>query len=204
MHCFILIDRKTARSRGMKYYFTGRVCARGSVWIRRVSTANCVCKKCKEVKNKGNNKHYHSVKNNPEFKEKIRKATRDRREWKRQYDKEYRERTREKQNEWSRKWVRENRDKRRAVCQNYSARRRSKEAVGVSSSELAKWKSEQIKKCYWCGASCDDSFHVDHYVPLARGGKHDLGNLVISCGPCNLRKNAKDPYEFAQEVGRLF
>ena len=37
-------------------------------------------------------------------------------------------------------------------------------------------------RCRNCGASAD---HVHHVVPLARGGKDVLGNLVSLCGSCH-------------------
>lgn len=204
MNCFILIPRDTARERGIKFYFTGIQCPRGNIWLRRTSTANCVCVDCLAVKNKGNSAHYHRIKDDPEFKEKIRAYTIKNREWKRAYDKEYMERNRDHKNKLSREWAKNNRDKRRAICHNYDARRRAVEKTGVGVNELMKWKRAQRKVCYWCGVKCRSDFHVDHYIPLSKGGRHELDNLVIACAPCNLRKNAKDPYEFAQERGRLF
>jgi len=43
-------------------------------------------------------------------------------------------------------------------------------------------------------------YHVDHRVPIARGGSNGPENLVIACPDCNRRKNAQMPHEFA---GRL-
>jgi hypothetical protein len=37
--------------------------------------------------------------------------------------------------------------------------------------------------------------HVDHYVPLARGGTGAESNLVLSCEECNLAKGT-DIWEF--------
>lgn len=47
--------------------------------------------------------------------------------------------------------------------------------------------------CMKCGKKVRrDSFHVDHIVPVARGGDEwDLANLECSCPECNLRKGAK-------------
>lgn len=37
-----------------------------------------------------------------------------------------------------------------------------------------------------------DSFHVDHLIPVSKGGPEwELSNLELSCAPCNLRKGAK-------------
>lgn len=43
-------------------------------------------------------------------------------------------------------------------------------------------------------AYCPSAFeHWDHYVPLSRGGRHEVGNVVPSCADCNLHKSAKLP-----------
>lgn len=47
-------------------------------------------------------------------------------------------------------------------------------------------------------------YHVDHVVPLARGGEHKRSNVQILCPTCNVRKSAKDPVAFMQERGFLF
>lgn len=44
--------------------------------------------------------------------------------------------------------------------------------------------------CLYCGAPAE---HVDHFIPLSRGGTHDLDNLVAACKACNLSKGAKLP-----------
>jgi hypothetical protein len=41
--------------------------------------------------------------------------------------------------------------------------------------------------CAYCG---QDATEVDHVIPRARGGGHDLDNLVACCKPCNSRKGA--------------
>lgn len=58
-------------------------------------------------------------------------------------------------------------------------------------------------KCYYCGSKfVDDRFHVDHIVPLSRGGTNSLENLVLACPHCNQTKNNKLPHEWP-EGGRL-
>lgn len=57
--------------------------------------------------------------------------------------------------------------------------------------------------CASCGASLKDGFHRDHRVPLVAGGSNDITNIDLLCGPCNLRKGAKDPLVWAAENGRL-
>lgn len=40
--------------------------------------------------------------------------------------------------------------------------------------------------CAYCGK--DNGKTIDHIVPLARGGKHDVSNLTMCCQTCNSRK----------------
>lgn len=61
-----------------------------------------------------------------------------------------------------------------------------------------------VKNCYWCNIKLTkNNTHLDHFVPLSKGGLHTIDNLVLSCSCCNLKKSNKDPYQFAQERGRL-
>lgn len=38
--------------------------------------------------------------------------------------------------------------------------------------------------------------HIDHVVPLVRGGAHADGNTQLLCAGCNLSKNSKTMAEF--------
>ena len=51
--------------------------------------------------------------------------------------------------------------------------------------------------CMKCGRRVSrDSFHVDHIVPLAKGGDEwDLDNLELSCPECNLKKGTGEEAE---------
>lgn len=61
----------------------------------------------------------------------------------------------------------------------------------ISAWELS-WRGKKRVRCYWCGGSFSgSSCHTDHVVALALGGAHEIGNLVVSCLPCNHSKNAK-------------
>lgn len=104
----------------------------------------------------------------------------------------------------SKLWSERNPERSSAIKQSYKHRRRTQEKAGMTGAELAAWKRAQPKVCHWCGAACKSAFVVDHYQPLAKGGRHEVANLVIACPPCNLKKNAKDPYAFAASKGRLF
>ena len=42
--------------------------------------------------------------------------------------------------------------------------------------------------CAYCGAP---SKHIDHIIPISRGGTHSIGNLVGACAPCNQSKGVR-------------
>lgn len=48
-------------------------------------------------------------------------------------------------------------------------------------------------RCQICGATQSDGvkLHVDHIVPIAKGGKTELGNLRTLCDRCNLGKGSQ-------------
>jgi 5-methylcytosine-specific restriction endonuclease McrA len=53
------------------------------------------------------------------------------------------------------------------------------------------------QRCVYCAARLDQhNATLDHVVPLARGGAHDPGNLVVACAPCNRLKGDRLPFEF--------
>lgn len=110
--------------------------------------------------------------------------------------------------ESARRWLRANKDKVRdrhmreyyADIQESRARsrnryhvRRSITKYGISWSMLQAWVDAMPKLCFYCETNCAKQFHVDHFVPLARGGQHVLTNLRIACSHCNLVKGASIP-----------
>lgn len=49
--------------------------------------------------------------------------------------------------------------------------------------------------CVYCGA-LGRKLVMDHFVPIAKGGRHELGNLIPVCQSCNSQKSARLPDEF--------
>ncbi len=51
--------------------------------------------------------------------------------------------------------------------------------------------------CYYCKTPLDlATYHVDHKMPLSRGGLHAAANLACTCPTCNLRKGILTDVEF--------
>jgi 5-methylcytosine-specific restriction endonuclease McrA len=61
----------------------------------------------------------------------------------------------------------------------------------------------QRGRCAYCGCDIRSAYHVDHVVPLSKGGTHEAHNVQLLCASCNLHKSARDPIAFAQMGGRL-
>jgi hypothetical protein len=58
-------------------------------------------------------------------------------------------------------------------------------------------------RCFYCLASLIDVFHVDHMMPLSRGGSNGADNIVCACEWCNCSKGAKTVAEFILGVDRV-
>lgn len=61
----------------------------------------------------------------------------------------------------------------------------------------------QRNRCAMCRCSILKKYHIDHIIPLSKGGSNWPRNLQLLCPTCNTRKHAKDPIEFAQSLGLL-
>ena len=57
---------------------------------------------------------------------------------------------------------------------------------------------DQGPRCYYCNIYFSESngFHVDHKIPLARGGRHTVDNFALACPLCNIKKHTKTADEF--------
>lgn len=92
----------------------------------------------------------------------------------------------------------------KASIKNQFHKRRSLKKQGDVTTQQLMELEKTAKVCYWCSASLKNKkIHIDHYVPLSKGGEHTLSNLVISCAKCNHKKSAIDPLRFANTLGRL-
>jgi 5-methylcytosine-specific restriction endonuclease McrA len=96
--------------------------------------------------------------------------------------------------------------KERARDLNALQRRRRRARIASASGEHSKEDIPRIlilqkKRCWWCGEKIKGrKYHVDHRIPITRGGSDNPENLVISCPECNLLKHTKLPQEFAHRL----
>jgi 5-methylcytosine-specific restriction endonuclease McrA len=105
----------------------------------------------------------------------------------------------EKSQARGRLWCENNRDK--VALRNHRRRARYRGAEGsYTRADVLGLYAEQNGLCPYCSVSLEDTYHVDHIMPLARGGTNYRSNIQLTCAPCNLRKHAKDPVEFAASL----
>lgn len=110
-----------------------------------------------------------------------------------------------KNKEWldkkNKEWKKNNMVLLRVYASNRRARERNAEGT-FTRDDVKALLLLQKKTCIVCRQHLTE-YHVDHKVPLHRGGTNDPSNLQILCPTCNVRKGAKDPIEFMQEQGFL-
>jgi 5-methylcytosine-specific restriction endonuclease McrA len=220
-----IITRAEAVAQGLKRFFIGVPCRQGHIAERGVSHGKCLrcltenSKRWGELhperraeqmariraKRKSKLKAYHRrwYEANGDNKRAKNKAYRlAHPEAGRAYALRWRNKNIEKARANARKWHsdpengRAHDQKRRALKRNASG--------SHTAADLAAILKAQAHRCAYCRSDLRRAKrHVDHIQPLARSGSNDRANLQYLCAPCNLAKGARDPVEFAQELGRL-
>jgi len=66
------------------------------------------------------------------------------------------------------------------------AQMRDSVAIQVKGREIRARFAEFNHRCAYCGA--DGDLHIEHVVPISRGGPHAIGNIIPACGSCNYSK----------------
>lgn len=212
-------NRKEAILQGSKYYFTGVPCRNGHLEKRAVKEFRCQgCNKEKakkwRIKNpekvKENNIKHHKIwyEKNKEYKlnynKEWSKNNKDRHlflqsRWLEVNIEKVRELKRTRpyrfyQNKW--------REKNKEKVRSYEHKRRNAEGK-FNSLEIKELYKKQKGKCVNCVKSISGKYHIDHIVPISKGGTNWISNLQLLCPFCNISKGAKDPIKWAQENGRL-
>jgi len=217
-----IVSRKQAKALGLSHYFTGKPCKRGHLSKRRVDSAGCV--ECVRVVS---NMHY--ADNRDETLKRHKRWREENKERSSAYFKEYRKLNPEWDAERHKRYHRENRIKRSiAASQRYKERReeilkknaewrkqnpekaasiwrnrraREANAEGFHTAEdVLSILKDQDMSCAGCGCDISKEYHVDHIMPISKGGSNWPDNLQCLCAPCNLTKHAKLPEQWLMEI----
>lgn len=87
----------------------------------------------------------------------------------------------------------------------YEQNRRAKKAAGgeLPVDIVQKLLELQKGKCACCAKPLKGMYHLDHIMPISRGGENTERNVQLLLPQCNLSKHAKDPIDFMQSRGFL-
>lgn len=199
--------KEAAREAGLRHYFTGLPCKRGHVARRYTSTGQCV--DCQRE----HRREWAAANPDKERESRVtslRKWTSNNPELKREYARRSNAKPEVSANNVrrARRWAEANPERAQEIRlvsdRNRRALRRG--SFGHHTKEdVAEILRRQKYRCAECGASVRKTTerHVDHIMPLSRGGSNGKQNLQVLCPSCNLKKAAKHPIDFAQERGRL-
>lgn len=99
-------------------------------------------------------------------------------------------------------WARRHPERARAAV--IRRRARIKGASGSHTPEqLLALLSSQAGKCIYCRSAMGQKWTVDHINAISKGGSNDIANIQLLCLSCNQHKSAKNPLDFAREMGIL-
>lgn len=96
------------------------------------------------------------------------------------------------------KWQQEHPEENAAKSRKARAARAGA-AGSHSAQDISEIYEAQGGRCYYCGSELNGKYHVDHMVPLFRGGSNNPDNLRCACPSCNCSKGTKTHWEFCPE-----
>lgn len=81
-----------------------------------------------------------------------------------------------------------------------SARKRGARVdPGFTVKQLAKMIAAR-GNCYLCDTPLTSEYHIDHILPIIRGGKHEAANIGFLCPTCNEHKGDRTVAEYLEYV----
>ena len=76
----------------------------------------------------------------------------------------------------------------RSKSKGRKAKQRGSTALMLTPDQLWRRWVEFGHQCAYCGA--DGDLHIEHVIPISKGGEHHLGNIVPACQRCNYSKRS--------------
>ncbi len=99
-------------------------------------------------------------------------------------------------------------DKGKFIFKVNTFKRRAKkrnQIYSLTKNDITKIYQRDKNKCVYCGDSdkTKGNIHLDHIVPVSKGGDWSVINMVVSCRSCNVRKKDNDVLKWLKEE-RMF
>ena len=179
--------------------------------VRGTYKPNSVCKACESEQKK---EHYLINKSSILNRRKEKRVTPEAKEKRKKYLSKYLEENKKEIKEKLQKYYKENREqllKKASECKKTkdgkissraSSSKRRNASLDNADGTITKHSLDtllqiQNNQCFYCKKDLslltDREVHLDHYIPLSKGGAHSITNVVWSCSSCNLQKNASIP-----------
>lgn len=190
--------RREARERGDIKYFTGQPCKHGHVSGRLVSSGHC--DRCASIRA---GKSHKKARHGPNGDEVRAKHLAMRNRWL------LKPGSREMVLAGTARWSVNYRLDHPIEYRVYTANQRAKKFAGIGLpgllllQEVYELLEKQKYKCAECFDPLKKNFHLDHKMPLSRGGPNKIENIQGLCAPCNAAKHCADHLEWARIKGRL-
>jgi 5-methylcytosine-specific restriction endonuclease McrA len=221
-----LITRADAKTAGLKRYFTGESCSSGHVAERRVSDHGCVeCSRVKAASPEERERRREYMRDHMRRYRKKRpdriRATNDKRKAAQAANARKRraknpeptrlalrksfQKHKAKRMAETKAWHKKNKAKMALYMRPIKVMRRAAEGR-FDSDDIVRMLVMQNNTCAACSADISSKYHVDHIVPITRGGTHWPSNLQLLCRPCNQSKGNKTMSEWTAwkvEMGYL-
>lgn len=171
-----VVTRAQAVAQGLKRYFTGKPCGRGHVAERSVSHRGCLQCHADDM--------FIRQQNNPAHARELDAQSRARRPW----NNERHLKAKHTEEEWKQKL---------SYFSVKNHERRDYSVGQLSPGTRERLFELQNGSCNGCGCALVDS-HIDHIVPLVRGGTNTDDNVQLLCPTCNLSKGSKTMEEWRE------
>jgi 5-methylcytosine-specific restriction endonuclease McrA len=109
----------------------------------------------------------------------------------------------ERMSKQSKEWAKKHPLHMQASTHTTAVKRKYPKAItedSPTSYTLKEWLDKKQGECVYCG---DEAKHIDHIIPLSKGGLHTFENLQLICRRCNVAKNNDTVEEFLAWAKRL-
>jgi 5-methylcytosine-specific restriction endonuclease McrA len=219
------INRKEAKARGLKFYYTGEICKHGHIEKRRVDNGSCLqCMSqyyARNVTQERKRRADYCIKNEEEvrrynanyYAQNLQRIQSNQAEYYRKNAKEICERISSYRVENANEVRQREANYRAKNPESFAAKQRRRRArkrgaEGTHTKDdvqrIFEAQSDSCAVCFkgllWGSKNRRLAWHVDHKIPLAKRGSDWPENLQILCYKCNISKGAKTMEEWLSET----
>ena len=125
-------------------------------------------------------------------------------EQKKEFNKEKYLKYKSRHNRQSKQWAKDNPHKGQASTHQATIKKtypEKWETTDIETKELSEWlKENRGTPCKYCKA---EATHIDHKIPLSKGGEHRWDNIQMLCKQCNISKYNYSEQEFFSWLFRI-